>query len=244
MKIPFMNADSVNILTMAKRMETLEQRLTALEHTVVTTTTASTETTRSENESLAVESEDDNSAKLVTSVPDEAPGSTSKMLWSTVAAKSSKKDKTATVRSNVPSNASNKHTRPVASTQNQSGKKKPQKIFGCRQGELTNSNVKPAMTIIKKAVFHIDNLDPECTAETLTVYLNTNGVDVLSCFPSKSWLRGEKNKANAFRVCIPSAKRQQILDPQLWTEGIVIRDWQFKTINNGDEQSASETSHL
>jgi hypothetical protein len=67
---------------------------------------------------------------------------------------------------------------------------------------------------------------------------------VLSCFPSKSWLRGEKNKANAFRVCIPSAKRQQILDPQLWTEGIVIRDWQFKTINNGDEQSASETSHL
>ena len=84
--------------------------------------------------------------------------------------------------------------------------------------------MKPAVTIVPKAVFHIDNLDPACTVESLTLFLGASGIDVSSCFKTKSWLREEERQgATAFRVCVPAAIRQHVLDPQLWSEGIVIR---------------------
>ena len=57
---------------------------------------------------------------------------------------------------------------------------------------------------------------------------------VLSCFDAKSWLRrDEKEHVTAFHVCVPASDRHKIFDPEMWSEGVVIRDWQFKKAGNG-----------
>jgi len=236
-KIPFMNADSINIVTMAKRMENLEQRLCALEMQPVQTPGSLSPSSMSSQvppRSAIVGTAADDVVQTET-MEDSADqnGRTTTTSWSTIVAKPKKMNKTTT---GVAGSATSFPAGlPLGSTQTRPGKNR-QKVLGQRQGELNKSSVKAAVTIVKKAVFHIDNLDPECTADSLTVFLSANGIEVLSCFTTKSWLRGdEKNKAGAFRVCVPSAKRQQVLDPQLWTEGIMIRDWQFKNTNNGVE---------
>ena len=230
-----MNADSINIVTMARRMENLEQRLSALEVQPVQTTGSwppSPMSSQDPPRSSIVGMAADNKAQTET-MEASADQSSLTASWSTIVAKPKKLNKPTT---GVAGSATSFQAGPpLGSTQTRPGKNR-QKVLGQRQGELNNSSVKAAVTIVKKAVFHIDNLDQECTAESLTVYLSANGIEALSCFPTKSWLRGdEKNKAGAFRVCVPSAKRKQVLDPQLWTEGIMIRDWQFKNTNNGVE---------
>ena len=94
--------------------------------------------------------------------------------------------------------------------------------------------VKSGVKIIKKAVVHIDNLDSGCTPALLTDYLLAADVEVLSCYAAKSWLRGdEKEKVTAFRVCVTAAHRHKVFDSQLWSEGVMIRDWKFKNSGNG-----------
>ena len=87
---------------------------------------------------------------------------------------------------------------------------------------------------MQKSVVHIDNLDPDCTQELLKDYLLSADIPVLTCFKAKSWLcEEEKDSVTAFRVCVPSAKRHLVFDPQLWSQGTIIRDWQFKRNQNG-----------
>jgi hypothetical protein len=94
--------------------------------------------------------------------------------------------------------------------------------------------LKPGVHIIKKAVVHIDNLGPDCTEALLQDYLLAADINVLSCYVAKSWLREqERAKVTAFRVCVPLEQRQLILDPQLWSQGVIIRDWLFKKSSNG-----------
>ena len=103
------------------------------------------------------------------------------------------------------------------------------------------TGLKCGVNIIKKAVFHVDNLDANCTEETLVAYLKDNNIDVLSCFTSKSWIRdNDKEKVSAFRICVPAAQRQNMLDSEIWPAGVVIRDWKFKgskTSDNGGQSS-------
>ena len=86
------------------------------------------------------------------------------------------------------------------------------------------------MEIVRKAVIHVDNLDVNCTPELLKDYLLSKDITVFSCFATKSWLRDdEKDKVTAFRVCIPAQLRNAIMNASLWSKGIVLRDWKFKT---------------
>jgi len=38
----------------------------------------------------------------------------------------------------------------------------------------------------------------------------------------------EKDHVTAFRVCIPAEPCNNIMDPRIWSNGVVLRDWQFK----------------
>ena len=88
------------------------------------------------------------------------------------------------------------------------------------------------MPIVKKSVVHIDNLDRDCSEALLKDYLLADDISVLSCYKAQSWLRqDEKDEVTAFRVCVPLAQREKLSDPQLWSEGVVIRDWTFKKTN-------------
>jgi len=83
-------------------------------------------------------------------------------------------------------------------------------------------------------VVHIDNLDPNCTKALLADYLLAADVEVLPCFNAKSWLRDEeKDQVTAFRVCVPASQWSKMFDPELWFEGVMIREWQFKKADDG-----------
>ena len=101
-------------------------------------------------------------------------------------------------------------TQPYQDTQRNINRK--QKIFGTRKEN--DSTVKSGVKFIRKAVVHIDSLGlhPDCTEALLTDYLIAAGVDVISCYSVKSWLRGdEKEQVTAFRVCVlPAAKRYML----------------------------------
>jgi len=40
----------------------------------------------------------------------------------------------------------------------------------------------------------------------------------------------------AFRVCIPAYQHRMIFDSQLWAQGTIIRDWQFRGKQNGRDK--------
>ena len=131
------------------------------------------------------------------------------------------------------------HRQPLASTsqpavsRNQPHQhKKSQKVLGNRDDKDTV--LKAGVKIIPKSVVHIDNLSPECTEALLKDYLLSANIPVLSCYTSKSWLReGEKDQATAFRVCVPREHRHLLFEPQLWSQGVIIRDWKFKGPQHG-----------
>ena len=107
------------------------------------------------------------------------------------------------------------------------------KVLGTRQVN-SGTTITSGVTITQKSVVHIDNLHYNCTKDLLNDYLLASDINVLTCFPSKSWLReGEREQVTAFHVCVPAIERSKIMDPQLWSEGVVIRDWKFKKNNNG-----------
>jgi len=63
-------------------------------------------------------------------------------------------------------------------------------------------------------------------------YLFSNDVSVLSCYETKSWLRDtEKDKVTTFRVCVKAEHRDIVMDANLWSTGIILRDWKFKGRN-------------
>jgi hypothetical protein len=96
----------------------------------------------------------------------------------------------------------------------------------------SNGPVKSGVNITHKAILHIDNLDNECSAESLTKFVEELNVKVISCFPSKSWLKDEaRDFVRAFRLCIDAKDKAILCSPTYWPSGVVIRDWVF-TQNN------------
>jgi hypothetical protein len=106
-------------------------------------------------------------------------------------------------------------------------------IFGTRN--VTNSTIiKPGVTILRKVVMHVDNIDVGCSAGDLTKYLKDNHIDVLSCYSAKSWLKeSDQGSVAAFRVCINLKSRPRFEAPFLWPEGVILREWVFKSNRNG-----------
>jgi hypothetical protein len=107
------------------------------------------------------------------------------------------------------------------------------KIYGLNTP--TSSIVKPGINLVRKAVFHIDNVDGETTIDSLKKFLQEIDIKALTCFFAKSWLKGEGSEfVKAFRVCIPAEDQVKLMSPSLWPMGVIIRKWQFKGPQNGE----------
>jgi hypothetical protein len=106
------------------------------------------------------------------------------------------------------------------------------KIFG--QNTVPDSKLKSGIIIEQKSVFSIDNVDGESTTETMTEFLTEHDIAPLSCFLSKTWVRGVgADLVTAFRVCVRAADSEKLMCPNLWPSGVIVRKWQFKGTNNG-----------
>jgi len=223
-RVPFVNADSVNVLTMAKNTEGLEQRMKAVEQLLLQST-------------LHLESDectdDAESVDAGTAMNDATLEDDQHEVWSTVLSK--KKHKQTVEDGGKPPEWScvvRMEKQPLSSPPSrQTVHKQPtkQKILGTRK---SSEVLKPGVPIVKKSVVHIDNLDPDCSEALLKDYILSDDISVLSCYKAQCWLRqDEKDKVTAFQVFVPLAQREKLFDPQLWSEGVVIRDWKFKKTN-------------
>jgi len=221
-RIPFVNADSMSVISMARKMETLEQRMFNMEMLINKSGVADIAERQAEL-SCTEQSERDSISDPVEI--------TNPYPWTKVTyQKASKKGIRTTAR--TPANQS-------ILVEGVTGRNDPvdkravrQKMIGVRPNN-DGTSLKTGVTIQQKAVVHIDNLDPDCNEALLQDYLLVDDISVITCFQVKSWLRGdEKDKVTAFRVCIPAAQRHLIFNTQLWSQGIVIRDWKFRRSSN------------
>jgi hypothetical protein len=235
-RIPFINADSMSLINMARKMETLEQRMLNMEQLMSRSSLKEPVKPPSVETATDIESETfiDNNEQVVESA---TCGVSTNMLndWKMVTYKKDSK-KEVGEPNNIGSLTHSSNQRSVKEQKVQP--KGKQKVMGARvDGDTIDSigaALKPGVHIIKKAVVHIDNLGPDCTEALLQDYLLAADINVLSCYVAKSWLREqERAKVTAFRVCVPLEQRQLILDPQLWSQGVIIRDWLFKKSSNG-----------
>jgi hypothetical protein len=104
-------------------------------------------------------------------------------------------------------------------------------ILGTKDAS-TNGGIKSGVKITRKSVLHIDNLDKDCSVESLTKFVEDLGVHVISCFPSKSWMKGDaRDFVCAFRLCIDAKDKDTICLPTYWPSGVMIREWVFKPKN-------------
>jgi len=219
-KVPFLNADSMSTINLSKRLDAMEHRFLLLEQTVSCNVT---------NVEI-----NDNSSDILQDVPSDimmntATASETDSNWAVVARKKSQKSHK---RVRNDSSSGNSHSliagsQPVANVIQSQQYQKNQKVHGNRDDK--DSVLKAGVKITKKSVVHIDNLSSECTEALLKDYLLSADVPVLSCYIAKSWLRqGEREQVSAFRVCVPADSRHLLFDPQLWSQGVIIRDWKFR----------------
>jgi hypothetical protein len=106
----------------------------------------------------------------------------------------------------------------------------PRKVIGSRN--QSDSSIKAAKIIQKKFGFHLDNVTTDLSCSDIEAFLADNGVDVIGCFSSKSWVYSkddDPDSCHAFRVCVKLNKKSEVLDEALWPEGVIVREWKFKS---------------
>ena len=207
-RIPFVNADSIDTVTSAKKIEVLEQRMNSLEQLLLHNTIRAQLDTGITDDMNVAHSCSDNSdnTDMVAADPQPAVGGDSG--WREVTSRRRRRTGALNAVSSAMSSSSS-----TARSVNSGGtavKHAPTKVIGTRSGK--DASLKPGIDIVQKAVVHIDNLDSECTSALLNDYLLANDVTVLSCYKAKSWLReDERDKVMAFRVCVPAAQRLSLI---------------------------------
>jgi len=125
------------------------------------------------------------------------------------------------------------------SKKTQSAKVSTLKLIGTKQLSLSQSpvflsKVTAARPYVSKAVFCVDNVSTACSDADLTLYVESLGVDVLTCAaikPRRSrWQRlhniTPKDRL-AFRLCVPREQSDKLLDASRWPAHVTITDYFF-----------------
>jgi len=102
-----------------------------------------------------------------------------------------------------------------------------------------------AKPLIKKSVFCVDNVDKSVTVEDLRSFVADMAINVVSCFETKPRRRRFDTAAcdhKAFRLCIASDDRNQLLDASKWPAYISVSEWFFKSSTQKSTQSTSSAS--
>jgi len=110
-----------------------------------------------------------------------------------------------------------------------------------------------AKSLVRKAVYYIDNVDPLITAKDLEAFVNGMGIRVVGCFSATPRRSAEHKRLkivdktrHAFRLCINGEDNALMTDPNNWSEGINVRRWYFmgKDENfNGDGDQLPEADN-
>jgi len=240
-RIPFVSNDGFSMVTMTRRLEAMEQRLAVIEErSVVSTTQAQRDVMTADMEDQREPPRSHCQAPQPTTVDydgdlQSGDAGDDNDLWSTKTRRYRPPRPPTRVTQQQTTNRNNQ-------LRQQRQQDKKSKVFGtCKSNDVL---LKPGVDIIQKAVVHIDNLSPDCTDALLRDYLLSNDIQVLTCYKAKSWLRvEEQDRVTAFRVCVPLSERDKIFDPQMWSEGVIIRNWRFKSVRHDQQIGPSKTNN-
>jgi len=232
-RIPFVSNDGFSMVSLSRRLEAMEQRLVVMEER---STVPPVFPSAQDQRDVEVADREDRCEPPHRQVPQpivadsdacgiQSDADNDDALWSTKTRRNRPPRPPAQTSRQQTTNQASRSQQPRVQA-------KKSKVFGtCKSIDVS---LKPGVNIIQKAVVHIDNLSADCTEALLADYLLSNDVRVLTCYKAKSWLREEEqDKVTAYRVCVPLTEREKIFDPQIWSEGVIIRNWRFKTVNNG-----------
>lgn len=109
-------------------------------------------------------------------------------------------------------------------------------------GKSTNpSGLQAAKPYVRKAVFAIYNVNNDESAGSLSDFIaNTLEVCVLSCFETN--LQKPSRYSKSFRVCINARDISNLLMPDKWADGIIIKKWRFA--ERGARSTLNSTSSV
>ena len=110
-----------------------------------------------------------------------------------------------------------------------------QLLIGRKQVDTTKMyQLTAAKSLVRKAVYYIDNVDPLITAKDLEAFVSGMGIRVVSCFGATPRRSAEHKRLkivdktrHAFRLCINGEDNALMTDPNNWSEGIIVRRWYF-----------------
>ena len=229
-RVPFLNADSFNMVSMVRKMETFERRLNAMENCFIRdVVTAPSEQLKTAEVPVDINVNSGDNSNNTTSATSQSvqfgfphdddvhsDTDTDHVTWTAV---------TRRYRPPQPRRSTAQST--DGQRRKENVQRKNSKMFGTSHDD--NNVIKSGVEIVHKAVVHIDNLDANCSTELLKDYLLSQYINVISCYVSKSWLRDdEKENVTAFRVCVSADHRNKLMDGSIWSKGIILRDWKFK----------------
>lgn len=83
--------------------------------------------------------------------------------------------------------------------------------------------------VVKKSVICVNRLDPQTNVETVSRFLETNGIHVFSCVLAKrktSDIRARK--FSTMCVCVSQLDLDKVFCPDMWPAGVTVRPWTFK----------------
>jgi len=233
-RIPFVNADSINVLALAKKLDCVEMRLHLVEQILSKAVVSGVNdsapgTCSADGDSAAIGAFDTDDFPPLLTVKMNHKNSdfgTSHYEGSDVDLDNATWTKVTRLhRLDQPRRSTTQSTQ--AQRRQETVQKKRSKLFGT--AHESDSAIKSGVDIVRKAVVHVDNLDVNCTPELLKDYLLSKDINVVSCYGTKSWLKDdEKEKVTAFRVCVLAEQRSKLMDGSLWSKGIILRDWKFK----------------
>lgn len=112
------------------------------------------------------------------------------------------------------------------------------------------NGLRSAKPYVKKKIFGVYNVDPAESVDSVSSFVvNICGAPPISCFAvgKGSTDTDQPDQPLAFRICIDAQYCTQFLDPDIWPNGISIRDWKFKprpavVSNNGNTNKHGDTS--
>ena len=116
-------------------------------------------------------------------------------------------------------------------------KKRRQPVIGnCRSLDLQFQGV------AKKYVFCLNRLQPDTSVDTVSNFLKSHGISVISCYVVKKRSDNDERAVNdssnndehvtprfiSMRICVSQFDVKKIYDPDLWPAGVTVRPWSFK----------------
>jgi len=214
-RIPTINMDSMDVISVARRLDKLESKVDSM-----------TDVVSKPSDKMA-------NGPLITSADN--------MMGSAVSGSSTSPSPGMSYAAAVSGMVVNDNDQFATVTRRKTQKTKSSVVGNksCVVGKLKSA--RPMASVVKKFIFHLDNVGDDVSVDAVTDYLNGSDVEVLSCFSAKSWMKSRPSDTvcNAFRVCVKLTEKDRVFDQGIWPAGVIIREWKFlkpKEPNHGGSE--------